>query len=104
MRQLSQKAKYSFGISAIGKDEIVNIVGVFLMFYITDILGLSPGFVGALFFIARLWDAINDPMMGMIVDNTHSRFGKFKYWTAIGTVMNAIVTILLFTNFGMSTS
>lgn len=47
------------------------------MFYLTDVLQLSPGFVGGLFFVARIWDAINDPMMGMIIDNTKSKYGSF---------------------------
>ena len=66
----STREKLCFGIGAIGKDAICNLVGAFLMLYFTDTLYLAPAFVGILFFVARIWDAINDPMMGMIVDNT----------------------------------
>ncbi len=66
----SPKEKWCFGIGAIGKDAIVNLVGAFLMLYLTDTLGIAAGFVGSLFFVARMWDAVNDPVMGMIVDNT----------------------------------
>lgn len=104
MEKLSAKAKYSFGVGAIGKDAVVNLVGIYLMFYITDVLGLSPAFVGTLFFIARIWYATNDPVMGMIVDNTHSRFGKFRPWMVIGTLVNSVIFVLLFTNFGLSTT
>lgn len=104
MEKLSAKAKYSFGVGAIGKDAVVNLVGIYLMFYITDVLGLSPAFVGTLFFIARIWYATNDPVMGMIVDNTHSRFGKFRPWIVIGTLVNSVIFVLLFTNFGLSTT
>ena len=104
MQKLSNKVKYSFGVGAIGKDAIVNLVGVYLMFYITDVLHLSPAFAGVLLFVARVWDAINDPMMGMIVDNTKTRFGKFRPWLVIGTVVNSIVFVLLFSQFNMSTS
>lgn len=65
----STREKLCFGIGAIGKDAICNLVGAFLMLYFTDTLYLAPAFVGVLFFVARIWDAINDPMMGMIVDN-----------------------------------
>ncbi|WP_060803584.1 melibiose:sodium transporter MelB [Staphylococcus simulans] len=98
-RKLTRFEKYAFGFGTVGKDAIFNIVSLFLMFYITDIVGLSPAFVGVLFFAARIWDAINDPIMGMIVDNTHNRFGKFKTWLVIGTLINAVITVLLFTNF-----
>jgi len=100
-RALNGKQKLAFGFGAIGKDAIFNIVGLFLMFYTTDIVGLSPAFVGVMLFVARIWDAVNDPMMGMIVDNTRNNFGKFKTWLVIGTLVNAIVTVLLFTNFDL---
>ncbi|MBA8764733.1 melibiose:sodium transporter MelB [Staphylococcus coagulans] len=58
-----------------------------------------PRFCGVSFFIARIWDAINDPLMGMMVDRTQHRFGKFKIWLGIGTTTNALITLLLFTNF-----
>lgn len=88
--RLTKKAKWCFGIGAIGKDAICNLVGIFLMVYITDILKLSPAYAGALFFVARIWDAVNDPAMGMIVDNTHTKWGKFRPWLLIGTIINAI--------------
>ena len=65
-------------------------------------LYLAPAFVGVLFFVARIWDAINDPMMGMIVDNTHTRFGKFRIWLVIGTLVNSVVFVLLFHSFNLS--
>ena len=101
-KKVSRKEKYCFGIGAIGKDAICNLVGAFLMVYFTDTLYLAPAFVGILFFVARIWDAVNDPMMGMIVDNTRSRWGKFRPWIMIGTVMNAIVLVFLFLDNGLS--
>lgn len=100
-KKVSVREKYAFGIGAIGKDAICNMVGSFLMLYFTDTLFLAPAFVGILFFVARIWDAINDPMMGMIVDNTRSRFGKFRIWLVIGTLINAIVFVLLFHTFNL---
>lgn len=100
-KKVSAREKYSFGIGAIGKDAICNMVGSFLMLYFTDTLFLAPAFVGLLFFAARIWDAFNDPMMGMVVDNTRSRFGKFRIWLVIGTILNAIVFVLLFHTFNL---
>ncbi|MEB6214499.1 melibiose:sodium transporter MelB [Mammaliicoccus sciuri] len=101
-RQVTRKAKYSFGIGAFGKDLVVGLTGTFLMFYFTDILGIAASFVGTLFFAARIWDAINDPVMGMIVDKTKTKWGKFRPWLVIGTLINAVVTVVLFTNFGLT--
>jgi melibiose permease len=98
----STREKLCFGIGAIGKDAICNLVGAFLMLYFTDTLYLAPAFVGVLFFVARIWDAVNDPMMGMIVDNTHTRFGKFRIWLVIGTLVNSVVFVLLFHSFSLS--
>lgn len=98
-KQVSAREKYCFGIGAIGKDAIVNLVGSFLMLYFTDTLYLAPAFVGALFFVARIWDAVNDPVMGMIVDNTRTKYGKFRIWLVVGTLLNSVVFILLFHSF-----
>ncbi|AKS66201.1 melibiose:sodium transporter MelB [Staphylococcus schleiferi subsp. coagulans] len=97
--QLTKGQKLSFGVGAVGKDAVFNLVSIYFMFYVTDIIKLSSVFVGFLFFIARIWDAINDPLMGMMVDRTQHRFGKFKIWLGIGTTTNALITLLLFTNF-----
>lgn len=95
------KEKWCFGIGAIGKDAIVNLVGAFLMLYLTDTLGIAAGFVGTLFFVARMWDAVNDPVMGMIVDNTKTKYGKFRIWLIVGTLLNSITFVLLFTTLGI---
>lgn len=96
------KEKWCFGIGAIGKDAIVNLVGAFLMLYLTDTLGIAAGFVGTLFFVARMWDAVNDPVMGMIVDNTKTKYGKFRIWLIVGTLLNSITFVLLFTTLGIA--
>lgn len=94
---ITAKTKYSYGLGAFGKDLAFAIVAYYAMFYFTDVAGVSPAFVGVLFLVARLWDAVNDPIMGWIVDNTRTRFGKFRPWIVIGTLLNAIFTVLMFT-------
>lgn len=101
-KKLSTVTKVCFGIGAFGKDAVYAIVGTYLMMYLTDYRGVAPAFVGVLFMVARVWDAVNDPIMGVIVDNTKSRFGKFRPWILIGTVLNAFVLIGLFFNVGLT--
>ena len=94
--KLSNFSKMSFGIGALGKDLCYAVISYFLMIYFTDTVGLTPLFVGNLFLVARIWDAFNDPMMGFIVDNTRTRWGKFRPWILIGTLLNAVVLVFLF--------
>lgn len=94
---VSLKMKLSYGLGALGKDYACAIVYIFLMYYFTDVLGLAPAFVGTLFLVARMWDAVNDPAMGMLVDNTRSKWGKFRPWIMLGTVLNAITVVGMFT-------
>lgn len=96
------RVKYTFAFGALGKDLIYGMIATFSMIYFTDILKVSPAFIGIVFFAAKLWDAFNDLFMGMIVDNTRSRWGKFVPWLVIGTLINSVVFVILFTDFHLS--
>ena len=92
------KSKLGYGVGAIGLDLSYGMFYSFLSKYLTDVLGLGAGFLIVLTPIARLWDGINDPMMGTIVDNTHTKMGKYRPWILRGTLLNSVVLVLLFTN------
>jgi melibiose permease len=99
--KLSWLTKIAFGIGAFGKDAVYAIVGTYLMMYLTDYRSVAPAFVAILFAVARIWDAFNDPFMGMVVDNTKTKWGKFRPWIFIGTLLNAVVLVLLFLDNGV---
>ena len=94
--------KLGYGVGAIGLDLSYGMFYSFLSYYLSSVLGLKAGFLLLLTPIARIWDGINDPMMGTVVDNTRTKFGKYRPWIVIGALSNAIVLFLLFTSFGMS--
>lgn len=94
--QLSVKEKMSYGTGAVGKDMVYALVSGFLMYYYNTVLGISATFIGVLFMGARVFDAFNDPLMGIIVEKTHTPMGKFRPWLILGTLLNAIVLVGMF--------
>lgn len=96
------REKIFYGVGAIGLDLSYGMFYSFLSYYLSSVLGLKEAFLLLLTPIARIWDGINDPMMGTIVDNTKTKFGKYRPWILIGAAANAVVLFLLFTSFGMS--
>ncbi len=96
------KTYLSFGVGAIGLDLSYGLFYSYLSYYLSSVLGLEEAFLLILTPLARIWDGINDPMMGAIVDNTRTRFGKYRPWILIGALSNAVVLSLLFTSFGLS--
>ncbi|MCH5321620.1 MAG: MFS transporter [Eubacterium sp.] len=96
------REKIGYGVGAIGLDLSYGLFYSYLSYYLSSVLGLKEGFLLLLTPLARIWDGINDPMMGTIVDNTKTKIGKYRPWIVIGAMSNAIVLTLLFTSFGMS--
>lgn len=99
--------RWTFGLGTVGRDMVCTMISMYLMFYLTDVLQLSDDvlwWVTGIIMAARVFDAFNDPFMGVIVDNTHTKYGKFKPWICIGAVLVSILTVLLFSNFGLSGS
>lgn len=102
MKTLTWGEKLSFGAGAFGKDLVYALVATFIFVYFTDVCLIAPATVGVIFLIARIFDAVNDPIMGLVVDNTRSRLGKFKPWLIIGTLINALVLVFLFCHWELS--
>jgi len=104
MQNDSLRNRVTFGLGTLGRDMVYAIVSMFLIFYLTDIINLPKNimwWVAGIILAARIFDALTDPLMGFIIDNTNTRWGKFKPWLVIGAISSPIFTILLFTDFGL---
>ena len=96
--------KLWYGVGAVGLDLSYGMFYSFLNKYLTDVLRLKANFLLILTPIARIWDGVNDPMMGTIVDNTRTKMGKYRPWILRGALLNAAVLALLFNNPGIPTA
>ncbi len=103
--KVSKQTKWTYAMSGMGRDMMYALYSTYLIVFFTDALGL-PNWqliaIGTIVAIARIWDAINDPIMGTIVDNTKSRYGKFKPWILIGALSSALIFYLLFQDLGLT--
>ena len=94
--KLSFKEKAAYGLGAVGKDMVYMLSASYILYYYQDLLGISGTVMGAIMMAARVFDAFNDPIMGVVVAKTRTRFGRFRPWLLIGTITNAIVLYLVF--------
>ena len=104
-KRASKAAVICYAFGDIASQFVWTFVGSYLTIFYTDIVGLAPAIVSSIMLIARIWDAINDPMMGAIAERTRSKWGRFRPWIAFGCPFLAIFGVLTFTNpFGGSTT
>ena len=94
--RLSRREKTSYGMAAVGKDMVYMLSATYVLYYYQDIMGVSAIAMGIILMVARVFDAFNDPIMGVIVAKTRTRFGKFRPWLMIGTLTNAVILFLMY--------
>lgn len=101
---ITLKDKIGYALGDTGGCLTFGIVGSFLQMFYTNVLGLPYGKIMVLFTVARLWDAINDPMWGAVVDTRKSgKKGKFLQYIRWGSIPLAVSAVLTFTKFGSLT-
>lgn len=86
MRRLSVWTKLAFGAGDLGPAVLTAINGFFLLEFLVNVAGLRPGPAGTIFLITKIWDAVNDPIMGWLTDRTVSRWGRRRPWLLFGAV------------------
>ena len=95
----SPKLLVGYGLGEVACQMSWYMINNYLNIFYTDIVGLSGAAISAIVLIARIWDAINDPMMGQIADRTNTRWGRFRPYLYFAPPFLAIFNILTFTVF-----
>ena len=101
MAMFNTRNKWVLSLGCIGRDLVYVLIALFLLTYL-QYTGLFQNHfqflvLTIIIFACRIWDAINDPMMGTLISNTHTRLGKYRPWVLIGALSNVIFLVLLFT-------
>lgn len=97
---MDKRNKWSYCIGATGRDMAYTLVSMFLLNYIQYTMDLTVAqyaTISGIIVVCLLWDAFNDPMMGIIIENANLKNGKFRPWILLGVILNCIVIICLFT-------
>ena len=96
--------KFCFGLGTVGRDALYSLVSMYLLVHLTDVVRFNDGnlaIIGVMLTLFGVFDAVIDPFVGAVVDNTKTKWGKFKPWIFIGMIGTGILTVLMFHNFDM---
>lgn len=97
MEKLSKKSIFSYGLGDMASQLVWSFVGTYLTVYYIDVVGLAPLAVSTVMMIAKIWDAINDPIMGGIAERTRTKWGRFRPYILFGSPFLALFSVLTFT-------
>jgi GPH family glycoside/pentoside/hexuronide:cation symporter len=92
--KLSRFTKLAFGVGDLGPAIVAAVNGFFLNAFLLDVAGLRPAAVGTIFLIAKIWDAVNDPLIGSLTDRTQSRWGRRRPWLLFAAIPFGIAFFL----------
>ncbi|NEP60857.1 MAG: MFS transporter [Symploca sp. SIO2G7] len=93
--RLSFKTKFTYGIGELGTAIPIGLAIFYLLFFLTEVVGLSPKLAGTVLLIGRVWDAVNDPVIGWLSDRTRSRWGRRYPWLVLGALPLGFFTFML---------
>lgn len=97
MEKLSKKSIISYGLGETASQLVWQFVGTYLTVFYMDVVGLAPMAVSAIMMVAKIWDAINDPMMGGITERTRTKWGRFRPYIIFGAPFLGLFSVLTFT-------
>ena len=88
--------KIGYGFGDMASSMFWKLFGAYLMIFYTDVFGISAAAVGTMFLVTRMWDSVFDPIIGVIADRTHSRFGRFRPYLLYLALPFAIIGVMTF--------
>lgn len=103
LKLAKKSAVILYGLGDLASQFVWTFVGSYLTIFYTDIVGMTPAAVSIIMLLARIWDGINDPIMGAMAERTRSKFGRFRPWIAFGCPFLAVFGVLTFVNMGNGT-
>jgi len=95
--KISIKEKIGYGLGDTASNLFFQTFMMFLLYFYTDVFGISAAAAGTMFLVTRIWDSVNDPMMGIISDRTNTKWGKFRPYLLWMAVPFGIIGVLSFT-------
>jgi len=93
--KLAKSEKFFYGIGDMGNNVAYGAVGFYFVFFLTDVAGISPVWAGYIFMISRMWNAVCDFIMGIVSDNTKTRFGRRRPFLLFGAIPLGIAFAIL---------
>ncbi len=96
MEQLTKRVKIGFGIGDLGGNLFFTLGGFYLLYYLTDVVGMAAGVAGTALMIGKIWDAVSDPITGYLSDRTPGKFGRRRPWIFWGAWLIWAGVVLMF--------
>jgi len=97
-QHINLREKIGYGLGDAASSMFWKLFSMYLLFFYTDIFGIPAVVVGTMFLITRIWDAVNDPMMGLIADRTSSRWGRFRPYILFTAIPFGVFGVLTFSS------
>jgi len=95
--KLSFREKVGYGLGDTASHFVWDMVGFWILIFYTDTFGISAAAAGTIMLIARIWDMVSDPVMGIIADRTNTRWGKFRPYLLWMALPYSVLAVLTFT-------
>ena len=96
MEKITFREKLGYGFGDMASSMFWKIFGMYLLFFYTKVFGISPAAAGTMFLLTRIWDAVNDPIMGLLSDRTQTRWGKYRPYLLWGGIPFALIGVMTF--------